>query len=286
LLTTSSLDEWASHRHDFWLDVDGLPVDTVASHLLPDLRSLNEASTITLWLGNGLEDQITLPWLCWVLRLAGIDHGRVRLVQFPQDFNARGHTPSIEILTPKQILQHPPALGLSAEDLSTIDSAWQALTSSMPQPLRDFVCSQPDELPLRRALARLARRYPQHDTGLSHWDHLLLSNTSHFGPKAASIVGHTLSGAGLDTDSIGDIWLLWRLRRLADSSLEHPLVALEGDPSELRDLSVRMTEAGQRVVSAAVNAVELNGIDDWIGGVHLDSSSNRVWFTKDGHVIC
>jgi hypothetical protein len=47
-----------------------------------------------------------------------------------------------------------------------------------------------------------------------------------------------------------------------------------------------MTEAGQRIVSGAVNAVELNGIDDWIGGVHLDSSSNRVWFTKDGHVIC
>jgi len=54
----------------------------------------------------------------------------------------------------------------------------------------------------------------------------------------------------------------------------------------MRGLSVTITDAGQQVISGAANAVELNGIDDWIGNVHLSSAANRVWFAGGGHVIC
>jgi len=83
----------------------------------------------------------------------------------------------------------------------TMESAWQALTGSTPTKLRDFVGSHPDG-PLSRALACFADRYPQRDTGLSHWDHLLIANTVRFGPKAALIVGNTLSGARWGTDPV------------------------------------------------------------------------------------
>jgi len=82
------------------------------------------------------------------------------------------------------------------------------------------------------------------------------------------------------------IWLLWRLKRVGDPSLPHPLIVLEGDSFGMRGLSVTITDAGQQVISGAANAVELNGIDDWIGNVHLSSAANRVWFAGGGHVIC
>jgi hypothetical protein len=33
------------------------------------------------------------------------------------------------------------------------------------------------------------------------------------------------------------------------------------------------------------NAVELNGIDDSVLGVHLDSKQGTVWYRKDGELV-
>jgi len=36
------------------------------------------------------------------------------------------------------------------------------------------------------------------------------------------------------------------------------------------------------VLAGDANAVELNGIDDWVLGVHLDSATGAVWYLKQG----
>ncbi len=50
---------------------------------------------------------------------------------------------------------------------------------------------------------------------------------------------------------------------------------------QVRDYSVSLTDAGIAALAGNANFVELNGIDDWIGGVHLDSNTGNVWF-RDG----
>jgi hypothetical protein len=45
---------------------------------------------------------------------------------------------------------------------------------------------------------------------------------------------------------------------------------------------VALTGAGELVLNGRANAIELNGIDDWVLGVHLDSKQGRVWYRKDG----
>ena len=57
---------------------------------------------------------------------------------------------------------------------------------------------------------------------------------------------------------------------------------LPSDPTSLRDCEVVLTEAGESVLVARANAVELNGIDDWMLGVHLDSKRRSVWYQMDG----
>ena len=46
-----------------------------------------------------------------------------------------------------------------------------------------------------------------------------------------------------------------------------------------------ITDAGRAVLNGEANAVALNGIDDWVAGVHLDSKAGRVWFHRDGELV-
>ena len=46
-----------------------------------------------------------------------------------------------------------------------------------------------------------------------------------------------------------------------------------------------LTDAGESVLAGHANAVELNGIDDWVLGVHLDSENGSVWYRKDGALV-
>jgi len=39
------------------------------------------------------------------------------------------------------------------------------------------------------------------------------------------------------------------------------------------------------MLNGEANAVHLNGVDDWIAGVHLESRAGRVWFSRDGTLI-
>jgi hypothetical protein len=66
--------------------------------------------------------------------------------------------------------------------------------------------------------------------------------------------------------------------------LSRALSAL-GDTNQLRGTEARLTEHGEAILAGDGNAVEWNGIDDWVGGVHLDSRSGRVWFHRDGALI-
>jgi len=47
----------------------------------------------------------------------------------------------------------------------------------------------------------------------------------------------------------------------------------------------RTNTPAEEVLAGKGNAVEWNGIDDWIGGVHLDSQHGRVWFHKDHALV-
>ena len=289
LPSATSLNEWASVRHAFWEGVDPTSawepgdeddVRPAPEDALPDFECLHEAERITVWIGSGLDDQLLLPWLAWILPLGGISLDLIEVIQFPEV----PRTNSLAALTPLQLRHHPAPYRLTPLARAVLDHAWQALTASTPVELRDFLRQRREPSPLRNALARLARWYPQIDTGLGHWDYRLLANTGREGPRASHIVAHTLAIPGSEPDPIGDFWLFWRLRRLATS--RHPLVILEGNEHQWGGLVASLTQAGKEVLSRAANAVHLNGIDDWVAGVHLDSTAGTVWYARGSEIIC
>lgn len=278
LLPVTSLDDWAGSRQRFWAEV--VPEDSISlDGFFPDPRLLRTARTLTLWLGNGLGDQITLPWFCWLLDSLSVSCERLRIVQFPPDFSARHRTPFVDALTPEQLRSHPPAESLTPTLLDHLRDGWTALTSPQPIALSKFLTQLDSFSPIRQ-LAFLSLRYPNSQTGLSFWDRALLANVAKRGPNAAGAIAYTISGKGWDMDPIGDGWLFWRLLRLSASRV--PLVRVTGNVTAIRGTTVELTTAGLSVLDGTTNALDLNPVDDWIGGVRLDSAAGGAWVTAAG----
>jgi Domain of unknown function (DUF1835) len=281
----SSVEAWAQMRLGFLRDV--LLYDTATiNELTIDLARLRSSTVTTVWLGTGPTDQIALAWLCALMRVIEIDTDGLRVVQFSPDF-VDGHClPALGFLGPKQVRQHPPLAALSRAELATLDDAWAAVTADTPDALVRFTRLSSGPLPiLRQAFKQMLTRYPNVDTGLPRWDRILLRKVESHGPGGSAVMGHALLADGWDQDPVGDMWLYWRLRRLASPSLRYPLLELSGEPSDYRTVAVRLTDAGQAVARAEATAIALNGVDDIIGGVHLSSEANQVWATEKGNLI-
>jgi hypothetical protein len=179
---------------------------------------------------------------------------------------------------------HPPAMSLDDDVLTGLESAWAAITAPTPERLAGLLVARTTPMPLlERSLASLLGRFPSKTTGLSHWDVELLRHTAERGPDAMRVIGHTI-GHGMETrDLVGDGYLFARLRSLADTRQPRPLVTLAAS-GRLRGSRVELTNAGRAVLAGTLNALDVNGIDDWVGGTHLESRQGNVWVHDDGRL--
>jgi hypothetical protein len=73
----ATLSEWAHARRSFWTLVAPFPDNCWLQEVLPETPLLANAETITLWLANGLRDQVTLAWFFWFLRIINVETQRV-----------------------------------------------------------------------------------------------------------------------------------------------------------------------------------------------------------------
>ena len=77
---------------------------------------------------------------------------------------------------------------------------------------------------------------------------------------------------------LGDTWAFAAIERLARCAV--PLLDA-GAGSVDRFTPLALTDAGRRVLDGAADHVELNGIDRWVGGVHL-VGRDVAWRWDDG----
>ena len=72
---------------------------------------------------------------------------------------------------------------------------------------------------------------------------------------------------------MGDAMFAWYLNGLQTAKV--PLV----------DANCNLTRAGTRVLDGSQDAIELNGIDRWIGGVHLTANPDWRWDPETRQVV-
>jgi hypothetical protein len=85
-------------------------------------------------------------------------------------------------------------------------------------------------------------------------------------------------------DPVGDGHLFSRLLALGSEELASPLVSFTGGTQTIRECTVATTAFGQKVLAGDTNNVQVNGIDDWVGGVHLSSAEGKFTF-RDGNSL-
>ena len=286
----ASLRQWRALRQRYLRSVffDDLPTFLFSREprdLLTNLPVLRRAQKVVFWLGTGLIDQLLVSWLVGEAEVIGADPRDFRVMQFHRH-GMRGYDIlSIAILNPDDLRELAQGVEATPIDVDETRAAWEAVTSPEPDQLVGFCSRSSTQLSLlKSALVTLLRRYPDARTGLNFWDYELLKYCGEVGPRAVRVVGHTM-GSNMETpDWPGDSYLFARLRRLGDSRLRHPLVRFSGRLSRIRSAEVSLTDVGSDVLAGRANPVTLNGIDDWVGGVHLDSSAGRVWFHQDGRL--
>ena len=286
-----SIEEWARLREAYWNSVASSDDDGPFNRdLLANSEALQNADSIVLWLGIGAGEQLLLAWTVKLLKLIG-SQAQLRVVQFTHagkhKIPAWANAPAwgVGLLNPEQIKHHPPATLVPAAAILELERLWEGVTSTDPSGLLSVLSENTPELQHSRAsLQGLIRRYPDYKTGLGRWDSELLKYTKENGPRATRIIGETM-GINFDSDLVGDMYLFSRLHGLASSDLARPLVAMSGDPYDMRNCEVVLTDAGESVLAGQANAVELNGIDDWILGVHLDSERGPVWYQREGTLV-
>lgn len=270
------------------------------SHSPPDFQSmvlsagerLRSARLIVIWAGQSLDEQLFLASIVAALCYLGIGLDRARHLVLAEEPVTKRRIASLGELSTAGYKNALAAGGQSFchADIEDTLAAWSAVTASTPRELNELGKGKTDfSARLVDRVKLLKSRYPSTHNGLNGIDNLALSLCDELGPAGVDVaVGYAERMEG-HLDSCGDIILLSRLHRLASAQLDNPLLQLLGDAQKFRLLSVAVTLAGQAILRDEANALALNGIDDWIGGVHLlygrgkscwccaDTSSKIMW---------
>jgi hypothetical protein len=183
-------------------------------------------------------------------------------------------------LTPEQLQSlWPSRRPVTREQFDVASRAWEAFCSPDPLALEALShdASIDGALPfLRAALHRLFEEYPWTTNGLSRTEAAALRTL-----RQGRLTGFQLFPLTQRTEDrpfLGDWALFAILERLAAARL--PLIAFDRmvrSATDLGPVAIELTGAGRDVLDGAADAVVMNGIDRWVGGVHLTGGSSSPW---------
>jgi hypothetical protein len=294
LASLTSVEGWRQFRKDYWREI--FPISdhwalaegkSFPPHdILHHPEELLTADVVTVWLGSGLPDQLFLAWFIQLAELVGLDLQRIRVVQFRLHPATNEDVIEVGRLDPRAAAAHPSATKLTSASITDLREAWTAITSTEPASLLRFVEAHADQPTVfSRAFKRLLGRFPDYDTGLNRWDFELLKRVPEGGITKGALLAAVFDESTTELDAVGEIYLSHRLRKLASLKISQPLLSLEGPSESYSRCRVRLTTSGKDVLCHKANFVEMNGIDEWVGGIHLQSAAKRVWFhSKDSLV--
>ena len=224
-----------------------------------------------LWFEADLYDQLQLVQILARLRALQVPSERITLICVGEHLGI-AHFGGLGELTSEQLVRLPDtaAITLGNDSLEYATRAWAALRAPDPSGLKEIAATPSNELRfVAEAYDRLCREYPSTRDGLSLTERRLLAAVA----DGAKTRGEAfVRAAARETRPfLGDSFAFDRLDRMATA------------PTPLLDDTVplELTEAGREVLAGAQDHVALNGVDRWIGGVHLTGADLR-WRWDEG----
>lgn len=206
-----------------------------------------------LWFEADLYDQLQIIQILDRLASLSVPAERITLIcigEYPgiARFGGLGELTAAQLRELQGARLTPAALELA-------QVAWAAFCAPTPEGLAAIAATRSGELRfLGEAFDRLSREYPSTRDGLSLTERRVLAAIANGAEdKGTAFVQAT---ARETRPYLGDTWCFAMMERMARATV--PL---------LEDL--RLTPSGEEVLAGRADHVTLNGIDRWIGGVHL-----------------
>ena len=158
---------------------------------------------------------------------------------------------------------------ITTAQMRLAERVWRAFRQPSPKPLARLLGTDLDAIPrLRPVVKRILQEYPSTRHGLSRLESLLLREIRKRGiVRAADAVR-----AILRSETVGDTLLFDILENFVTAP--RPLLELaefpDSKPNRYHHGSIlKLSAFGEGVLSGRDDAVKINGVDRWIGGVHL-----------------
>lgn len=283
----TDLAAWSKLRFEYWSSTAVGPIgERVPSrfNLVDNAQRLTDAERIHIWAATGVSEQLFVAFVVQLAKLVGADLERLAVLQF--ETAGKKRITGLGELDEAQIRAAPAPVPMSVDVSQQYLNAWAALTSPTPELLAGFARDHPEANRwLKLAMQLMTRRYPDKRSGLSHWDHAVLSRVATRGPEVSRILGYTMAETFDQGDLVGDWYLFGRLLRMGSAHNPKPLVTLSGDQMSIRNTEAVLTGFGTEVVEGKVSNYPTNPIDDWAAGVKLPSEAGALWFNDGGKLI-
>lgn len=283
----TDLAAWNKTRLDYWHSfVPGQAGEHVHSrfNLVDNASRLKDAERIHVWAATGVSEQLFIAFCVNLVKLVGGECERLWLVPVEKADGKR--VVGLGELDEALMRDAPEPVPMSVDVIQEYINAWEALTTPDAEMLVGFARDHPEANRwLKLAMRLMTRRFPDRRSGLTYWDHALLSRIEKRGPGASTIIGYTMAETFEFGDLVGDWYLFGRLLKLGASTNPQPLIKLSGDQMSIRNTEVELTAFGKDVLAGTASNYPANPIEDWAAGVKLSSAEGQLWFNDGGRLV-
>jgi hypothetical protein len=240
------------------------------------LSRFSDHEEVVLWFECDLFCEIQLIYLLdW---FAHRDLGQTKLsliciAEFPgvEVFHGLGQLNEAQLAS-----LFPQRQSVTAAQLQLGSKAWAAYSSSNPKEIESLLESDLAALPfLKSALVKHLRRFPSTDNGLGRIGNVSLELVAKGYGNFRSLFPAFIRRE--PEYGFGDAQLYLELKRLTNAKA--PLLKMSGgvdgakmDAAQMLLSSFEITEHGKAILAGDQDFVASNGIDHWLGGVHLEGN--------------
>lgn len=280
--------EWRRVRAEHLTDFYGVALDEAEIELRTQdekLASYPDHDEVVLWFEHDLFCQANLLYLLDWFAQRALGKTKLSLIcigEFPGLPNFRGLG---ELNAEQMSSLFGARQDVSVAQLNLATTAWQSYCSKDPSAIERLLETDTSALPfLRRAFQLHLERFPFLRNGLGRIENRGLEFINGGVSRFVDLFPRFCEAEPVY--GLGDSQFWVALRRMTDA--KEPLLKTgngadpdqKPTPDTVHNSAFEITPAGKSVLKGETDFVELNGIDIWLGGVHL-SGKTDLWRWDD-----
>ena len=287
--------EWRSVRAAHLSESYGEDVNECEQSLLTQeekLASFSEHEEVVLWFEHDLFCQLHLIYLLDWFSQCDLRNTKLSLICIGE-FSGKENFHGLGELNPEQLTSLFPARQpITSAQLSLATATWRAYRSPYATAIEHILRTDTSALPfLDAALRAHLERFPSTKNGLGLVENRTLQRVAQGVDGFIHLFRYFVSEEPAYGFGDAQFWLA--LQRLIVA--REPLLTITGIAGEPEDLKLtpeivssarfQLTDFGESVRKGEADFVSRNGIDLWLGGVHLEDVKNLYRWNEESRAL-